>query len=164
MLNTSSNPWPFGKWGIDIVGPFIPGIGQRRYLIVATDYFTKWAEVKAVQHIRDKDIFTFIFENIICRFGIPSHLVSDNGKQFEGENIEMLLNAFKIQSGKSTPLYPQSNGQNNKERSNRNVTFLFDIWGKSSVTNRGHYPYNKERSLGEESKCGFNLTKLDDLE
>ncbi|XP_026429825.1 uncharacterized protein LOC113326284 [Papaver somniferum] len=38
-------------------------------------------------------------------------LVSDNGKQFEGENIEMLLNAFKILIGKSTPLYPQSNGQ-----------------------------------------------------
>ncbi|XP_026411168.1 uncharacterized protein LOC113306446 [Papaver somniferum] len=84
---------------------------EKIYLIVATDYFTKWAEVKAVQHIRDKDGFTFIFENIICRFGIPAQLVSDNGKQFEGENIEMLLNAFKIKSGKSTPLYPQSNGQ-----------------------------------------------------
>ncbi|XP_026451905.1 uncharacterized protein LOC113352279 [Papaver somniferum] len=44
-------------------------------------------------------------------FGIPAQLVSDNGKQFEGENITMLLNAFKIQSGKSDPLYPQSNGQ-----------------------------------------------------
>ncbi|XP_026458907.1 uncharacterized protein LOC113359500 [Papaver somniferum] len=45
------------------------------------------------------------------RFGIPAQLVSDNGKQFEGENIEMLLNAFKVQSGQSTPLYPQSNSQ-----------------------------------------------------
>ncbi|XP_026432313.1 uncharacterized protein LOC113329683 [Papaver somniferum] len=111
MLNNSVYAWPFGRLGIDIVGPFIPGTGQRRYLIFATDYFTKWAEVKALQHIRDKDIFTFIFENIICRFGIPAQLVSDNGKQFEGENIEILLNAFKIQCGKSTPLYPQSNGQ-----------------------------------------------------
>ncbi|XP_026442921.1 uncharacterized protein LOC113342670 [Papaver somniferum] len=111
MLNSSTSVWPFGKWGLDIVGPFIPGTRQSRYLIVATDYFTKWAEVKAVQHIRDKDMFTFIFENIICRFGIPAQLVPDNGKQFEGENIEMLLNAFKIQNGKSTPLYPQSNGQ-----------------------------------------------------
>ncbi|XP_026440640.1 uncharacterized protein LOC113339337 [Papaver somniferum] len=44
-------------------------------------------------------------------FRIPTQLVSDNGKQFEGENIELLLNAFKIQSGKSTPLSPRSNGQ-----------------------------------------------------
>jgi hypothetical protein len=56
-------------------------------------------------------VFTFIFENIICRFGVPAQLVSDNGKQFEGQNIEMLLNAFKIKCGKSTPLYPQANGQ-----------------------------------------------------
>ncbi|XP_026420481.1 protein NYNRIN-like [Papaver somniferum] len=111
MINTSTNVWPFGKWGIDIVGPFILGTGQKRFLIFPTDYFTKWAEVKAVQHIRDKDIFTFIFENIICRFCIPAQLESDNRKQFEGENITMLLNAFKIQSGKSTPLYPQSDGQ-----------------------------------------------------
>ncbi|XP_026429190.1 uncharacterized protein K02A2.6-like [Papaver somniferum] len=96
---------------LDILGPLIPGTGQKRYLIVVTDYFTKWEEVKAVQHIRDKDVFTFIFENIICRFGIPAQLVSDDGKKFEGEYIEMLLNAFKIQSGKSTLLYPQSNGQ-----------------------------------------------------
>ncbi|XP_026450952.1 uncharacterized protein LOC113351113 [Papaver somniferum] len=116
MLNTSANAWPFEKWGIDIVGPFIPGTGQNIYLIIATDYFTKWAEVKAVQHIRDKGIFTFIFENIVCRFGIPAQLVSDNGKQFEGENIEMLLNASKIQSGKSTPLYPQNNGQGIQQR------------------------------------------------
>ncbi|XP_026442042.1 uncharacterized protein LOC113341348 [Papaver somniferum] len=45
------------------------------------------------------------------RFGIPTQIVSDNGKKFEGENMEMLFNAFKIQSGKSTPFYPQSNGQ-----------------------------------------------------
>ncbi|XP_026432335.1 uncharacterized protein LOC113329709 [Papaver somniferum] len=100
-------------------GPFIPGTGQKRYLIVGTDYFTKWAEVKAVQHIRDKYIFTFIFENIIYRFGIPAQLVSDNGKQFEGENIKMLLNAFKIQSGKSSHLYPQSNGQ--EEATNKKI-------------------------------------------
>ena len=109
-MSSSASVWPFGKWALDIVGTFLPGSGQRRYLIVATDYFTKWTEVKAVQHIRDKDIFTFIFENIICRFGIPAQLVSDNGKQFEGQNIEMLLNAFKIKCGKSTPLYPQANG------------------------------------------------------
>ncbi|XP_026430855.1 uncharacterized protein LOC113327967 [Papaver somniferum] len=160
MLNTSTNVWPFGKWGIDIVGPFIPGTGEKGFLIVATDYFTKWAEVKAVQHIRDKDIFKFIFENIICRFGIPAQLVSDNGKQFEGENITMLLNAFKIQSGKSTALYLQSNGQNYKERSNRNVALLSDIWSRGSTTNRSDHPYRKDRSLGKEFKCGFDFNKV----
>ncbi|XP_026445407.1 uncharacterized protein LOC113346002 [Papaver somniferum] len=93
---------------------------QRHGKKIHAPIFTKWAEVKAVQHIRDKDIFTFIFENIICIFGIPSQLLSDNGKQFDGENIEMLLNAFKIQSGKSTLLYRHNNGQ--VEATNKTIT------------------------------------------
>ncbi|XP_026420595.1 uncharacterized protein LOC113316658 [Papaver somniferum] len=108
--------------GIDIVGPFVTGTKQRRYLIVATDYFTKWVEAKAVQHTKDGDIYDFILENIICRFGIPVLIVSYNGKQFEGENVKMLFNAFKIQSGKSTPLYPQSNGQ--AEDTNKTVASM----------------------------------------
>ncbi|XP_026420294.1 uncharacterized protein LOC113316297 [Papaver somniferum] len=105
-LNSVLSVWPFAMWGIDIVGPFVTGTKQSRYIIVATDYFMKWVEAKALQHTRDGDVYEFILEHIICRFGIPVLIVSDNGKQFEGENVRMLFNAFKIQSGKSTPLYP----------------------------------------------------------
>ncbi|XP_026395737.1 uncharacterized protein LOC113290316 [Papaver somniferum] len=45
------------------------------------------------------------------RFGIPAEIVSDNGKQLHGKNIDMLLDTFKIRKNKSTPIYPQSNGQ-----------------------------------------------------
>ncbi|XP_026384520.1 uncharacterized protein LOC113280087 [Papaver somniferum] len=110
-LNSVLSVWPFSMWGIDKVGPFVMGTKQRRYLIVETDYFTKWVEAKAVQDTKDGDIYDFILEHIICRFGIPVLIVSDNGKKFEGENVKMLFNAFKIQSRKSTALYPQSNGQ-----------------------------------------------------
>ncbi|XP_026428930.1 uncharacterized protein LOC113324861 [Papaver somniferum] len=58
--NSIVSPWPFSKWGIDIVRPLHVGSGQRKYLIVATDYFTKWVEVAPLRHIRDKDIFRFI--------------------------------------------------------------------------------------------------------
>ncbi|XP_026437839.1 uncharacterized protein LOC113336062 [Papaver somniferum] len=51
---------------------------------------------------------------------LNSSTISDNGKQFEGENIKMLLNAFKIQNGKSTALYPQRNGQ--AEATNKIIT------------------------------------------
>jgi len=40
-LQTISAPWPFAKWEIDIVRPFPPATDQRRFLIVAIDYFTK---------------------------------------------------------------------------------------------------------------------------
>ena len=122
MLNSVDSPWPFAKWGVDIVGPFIEGSGKRRFLIVATDYFSKWVEAKALARIRDADVFTFIFQNIICRFGIPAEIVSYNGKQLQGKNIDMLFDTFKIRKNKSTPIYPQSNGQ--AEATNKTLALI----------------------------------------
>ena len=42
QLHSILSPWPFAKWGMDILGPFSPGKGQVKFLIVAVDYFTKW--------------------------------------------------------------------------------------------------------------------------
>jgi len=44
-------PWPFAKWGIDILGPFPLGRGQTKFMIVAVDYFTKWIEAEALTKI-----------------------------------------------------------------------------------------------------------------
>ncbi|XP_075636692.1 uncharacterized protein LOC142608921 [Castanea sativa] len=55
-LNPVSNPWPFARWGLDIVGPFPRALGNRRFVLVAVDYFTKWAEAEALANIRDVDV------------------------------------------------------------------------------------------------------------
>ena len=41
VLNPLSSPWPFAQWGLDIVGPFPKATGNKKYLLVNTDYFTK---------------------------------------------------------------------------------------------------------------------------
>ena len=41
MMTPISSPWPFAQWGIDIMGPFLLGKKQLRFLIVTIDYFTK---------------------------------------------------------------------------------------------------------------------------
>ncbi|KAF5940350.1 hypothetical protein HYC85_021517 [Camellia sinensis] len=71
------------KRTLDIVGPLPRAQGNKRFLIVATDYFTKWVEADALIHIRDADIKRFVWRNIITRFGIPRALISDNGTQFD---------------------------------------------------------------------------------
>ena len=60
VLNLLMSPWSFALWGMDIVGslPFI--IAQKRLLLVATDYFSKWVEVEAYASIKDKDVSKFI--------------------------------------------------------------------------------------------------------
>ncbi|XP_030939979.1 uncharacterized protein LOC115964888 [Quercus lobata] len=41
ILNPLSSPWPFAQWGLDIIGPFPKAVGNKRNLLVGTDYFTK---------------------------------------------------------------------------------------------------------------------------
>ncbi|GJU25486.1 reverse transcriptase domain-containing protein [Tanacetum coccineum] len=81
-LSPITSPWPFYKWGIDIAGPFPEGPGKVKFLIVAVDYFTKWIEAKPVATITGNQVKKFVWDNIVCRFGLPGEIVSDNGKQF----------------------------------------------------------------------------------
>ena len=78
-LNPISSPWPFAQWGLDILGPFPRAIGNRRFILIAVDYFIKWAEAEALANIRDVDVKKFLWKNIITRFGVPDTLISDNG-------------------------------------------------------------------------------------
>ncbi|GJR36417.1 reverse transcriptase domain-containing protein [Tanacetum coccineum] len=81
-LNPITSPWPFYKWGIDIAGPFPEGPGKVKFLIVAMDYFTKWIEVKPVAMITGNQLKKFVWENIVCRFGLLREIISENGKKF----------------------------------------------------------------------------------
>ncbi|GJT92416.1 reverse transcriptase domain-containing protein [Tanacetum coccineum] len=93
-LTPITSPWPFYKWGIDIAGPFPEGPGKVKFLIVALDYFTKWIEAKPVATITGNQIKKFVWDNIVCRFGLPGEIISDNGKQANrslGEGIKARL-------------------------------------------------------------------------
>ncbi|GKB09359.1 reverse transcriptase domain-containing protein [Tanacetum coccineum] len=76
----TSPPWPFYKWGIDIAGTFPEGPGKVKFLIVAIDYFTKWIEAKPVTTITGARVKKFVWDNIVCRFGLPGEMISDNRK------------------------------------------------------------------------------------
>lgn len=52
-LSPLSAPWPFAQWGMDILGPFPPASGQRKFLLVTIDYFTKWTEAEALAKITE---------------------------------------------------------------------------------------------------------------
>ena len=60
VLNPLSSPWPFAQWVLDIVGPFLQAIGNRRWIFIGTDYFTKWVKVEPLANIRDMDAKRFV--------------------------------------------------------------------------------------------------------
>ncbi|XP_048619844.1 uncharacterized protein LOC125590348 [Brassica napus] len=110
LLHTLTAPYPFMRWGMDIIGP-MPSSRQKRFILVLTDYFTKWVEAEAYASITDKKVQKFIWKNIICRHGLPYEIVTDNGSQFISHNFKDFYDRWRIRLNMSTPRNPQSNGQ-----------------------------------------------------
>ena len=111
VLNPLSSLWPFAQWDLDIVEPFPKAAGNKRWLLVNTDYFTKWIEAKPLANIKDMDAKRFVWKNIVTRFGIPCILVLDNGLQFDSKAFRRYYYDLGITNRYSTPAYPQENGQ-----------------------------------------------------
>jgi len=110
-LNPITSPWLFPQWGLDIIGPFPQAIGNRKFFLVATNYFTKWAEAKVLANIKDVDVKKFVWKNIVTRFGVPRTLILDNGLQFDNKAFQKHSSNLGIVSRYLSPAYPQSNGQ-----------------------------------------------------
>ncbi|KAL2242652.1 UNVERIFIED_CONTAM: Retrovirus-related Pol polyprotein from transposon [Sesamum indicum] len=102
---------PFDQWGIDILGPFPTARSQKKFIVVAVEYFSKWVEAEAVAKVTEGHMIEFIWKNIICRFGVPRILISDNGTQFQGKKITSWCKELKIQQHFTAVGHPQSNGQ-----------------------------------------------------
>ena len=81
-------------------------VGNKRYLLVGTDYFTKWVEAKPLANIRDVDAKKFIWKNIVTRFGVPH-----NGLQFDSKVFRRYCSELGIANRYSISAYPQGNGQ-----------------------------------------------------
>ncbi|KAL0416739.1 UNVERIFIED_CONTAM: hypothetical protein Slati_3505800 [Sesamum latifolium] len=104
-------PLPLHAVGMDIVGPFPLAAGQRKFLLVAIDYFTKWVKAEPLARITEGKVMKFIWKNIVCRFGIPREIISDNGRQFQGRRIQEWCQGLHIRQRFTTVAHPQANGQ-----------------------------------------------------
>ena len=101
-----TSPWPFYKWGIDVVGPLPLATCQRKFMLVATDYFTKWVEVEAYAQIKATQLIQLVQNNILCRFKVPHSLVSYNGLQFISKEFQQFCTKYEIKNVYSSPRYP----------------------------------------------------------
>ena len=93
------------------MGPFPTAVQQLKFLVVGIDYFIKWVEAETLATITEKNVRSFIWRCIICRFGIPRVLVSDNGKQFDNDSFRDFCSRLGIRNHYSSPAHLQPNGQ-----------------------------------------------------
>jgi hypothetical protein len=61
---------PFERWELDFVGPFNPKSNQKNYILVATDYMTKWVEAVAFPNETEEEVIQFLFE-LFLLYGLP---------------------------------------------------------------------------------------------
>jgi hypothetical protein len=59
-LTPMTSPWPFTQWGLNIMGPFLAGTKQAKFLVVVIDYFTKWVEAEPLATITKKNVKNFV--------------------------------------------------------------------------------------------------------
>ena len=105
------SPWPFVQWGMDIIGPFAPGKGQCKFLLVGIDYFTKWIEAEPLTAITARNVQNFVWKNIVCRFGLPQIIITDNGRQFTDRTLAEFYEKLHIKHIASSVEHPQTNDQ-----------------------------------------------------
>jgi len=119
-LHPMAAPWPFVAWGMDVIGPIEPKASNgHRFILVAIDYFTKWVEAITFKAVTKKAVVDFVHSNIICRFGIPRTIITDNAANLNSNLMKEVCEQFKIVHHNSTPYRPKANGA--VEAANKNI-------------------------------------------
>jgi transposase InsO family protein len=102
---------PFAKWGIYFMTCHPQSAGGHGYIIVAVDYFTKWAEAMPTFDNTGKTATLFLFNHVIAHFGVPQAIVTDHGSHFRNFMMSELTEKLGLLHDNSTPYYPQANSQ-----------------------------------------------------
>ena len=123
---------PFEQWGLDIIGEIkLNSSLQHKYILIATDYFTRWVEAIPLRKINEDEVISFLQDHIMTRFGVPVSLVFDNAKYFSSIKLTAFAHDKGIKLHYSANYYPQGNGL--AESSNKN---LIRILKKTVIENQ----------------------------
>jgi predicted aspartyl protease len=106
------------RWHLDLIGPFPTSSSGNKYIVVAVDSVTKWPEAAAITHKTADQIKVWFWEAIICRYGTPQEVITDNGAEFKG-GFAALLQKCDVTHHLTSPHHPQANGL--VERMNQTV-------------------------------------------
>ncbi|XP_073049552.1 uncharacterized protein [Primulina eburnea] len=144
-------------------GAFPTAPAQKKFLLVAVDYFSKWVEAEPLARITENEVLKFSLKNIVCRYGVPRKLISDNGRQFQGVRIQAWFKEMKIQQVFTSVAYPQSNGQ--VEVTNRTLVQGLKVrLGKAKVLPAGIGLESARVVFYDEDNDARRATDLDLLE
>ena len=100
---------PMERAGIDLTGPH-PKASNKVYILTFIDYYTRWAEAVALPNKEAHTVAKALVDNVFTRLGCVSHLISDQGKEFDNELMIRLCELLDIDKSRTTAYKPSSNG------------------------------------------------------
>ena len=145
---------PLDRVAIDILGERPETTRGNRYILVLSDYFTKWAEAYPIPNQTAMTVADVIAQQFIGRFGAPRNIHSDQGRNFESELFHQLCSIFGIKKQRTTPHHPQCDGV--VERFNRTLLQMLrtvvndqgDEWDEHLAYVTAAYRHTKHETTG----------------
>ena len=96
-MNPIIKPWPFQGRGIDLIGQIFPPSSKgHKFILVATNYFTKWVEAIPLKTVTSKNMIDFVKEHIVYRFGIPQTITTYHWTMFTLEEFRDFATSMGI--------------------------------------------------------------------
>ena len=110
---------PLERLAIDLVGPLPRTPRNAAYILVCSDYFTKFTEAYPLTSKNTQEVAEKLVTEWFCRYGVPRQLHSDQGKEFTSKVITDICQCLNIDKTRTTPYRPSSDGL--VERNNRTL-------------------------------------------
>uniref|UniRef100_A0A2N9HVU2 Integrase catalytic domain-containing protein n=1 Tax=Fagus sylvatica TaxID=28930 RepID=A0A2N9HVU2_FAGSY len=139
------------SWGMDVIGAITPKASNgHEFILVAidyftkwVDYFTKWVEACSFKNVTQVAVTRFVKNNIICRYGMPEMLITDNASNLNNRMMDQLCQQFKIQHHNSAPYRPKMNGavEAANKNANKNVKKILSKMTETYKDWHEHLPY-----------------------
>ena len=100
---------PYEQWAIDVIGPMPNNNQDKKYIITAVDFCTRWPLAQAVLAHNGNCICRFIVQVFKAKFGYPARILTDCGREFISHNTEAYLKGKDIMHLTTTPYHTQAN-------------------------------------------------------
>jgi hypothetical protein len=128
---------PMQLLAVDIIGPFPQSHNNNKYILVAMDHFTKWAEAYPIPNQEAPTVANRLINNFFFRFSPPEIIHSDQGRQFESTLVKEICQLLQIKKTRTSPYHPQCDGL--VERFNRTLLHMLSTSTKSNPLNWEEY-------------------------
>ncbi len=99
----------FHRIALNTASPLPETKAGNKYILVAVDHYSKWCEAKAVADHEAKTTARFLEDDLICRYGVPKYVMTDNGGEW-GAEFETMCRDYAIHHQRTAPRWPQCNG------------------------------------------------------